>query len=120
MLFIDLRLARGGFAVFYLFTCLPSLLGIVDLAAFSRAIERRYSSVSDQFSALQAVTRAASLWAEFHDDRPRSGSAELWGAALARGPRCSRACDALVEEAKLGNVKKNTNVGGDDRAAVAR
>jgi hypothetical protein len=47
-------------------TGLPPLAGVVKLAAFSRAVERRHTAMDDRFSALDAAARSALLRAGCH------------------------------------------------------
>lgn len=74
---IRLRRAHRRRGIFYIESGLPSLLGIVDLPAFSRAVECRYSAVDDRFSALLALPRNAGLGAGFHGLEPWNATGRL-------------------------------------------
>lgn len=86
MLFIRLRLAQRRRDVFCFVSVQPSLFGIMHLPAFPRAIDRRHSAVNDRFSALQAVTRIAGLFAGFHGEIPKDHGFEPRSAAITHGP----------------------------------
>jgi hypothetical protein len=64
---------RWGEGDFGFFSGQPPPLGIMDLPAFSRAIERRYSAVNNQFSTFEAMTWTVGLHGKRPEYRGREG-----------------------------------------------
>src|SRR5262249_41254696 len=86
---ILLRLAGCRGAILRVITDLPSLLGVMDLAACSRAIECRDSAVDDRLSAFKTVAQITGLPAGFRGQHPYCRGLEPWNAAITHGLRDS-------------------------------
>jgi hypothetical protein len=88
----------------------------MDFAAFSRAIERRYSAVNNQLSTLQAMTSVAVSCAGLHGECPEHRGLEGRNAAIARLSGW-RPQDALKNSAKIGSTQQTTSLIGSSGTA---